>query len=118
VKTLPKELRTCRSTQGIQGNTFHNMVAQDFTGFGIWAKGVEWRCFTASDRELRGREDRGGREAAHREALVGVAGARSETGHAGEGDRRRRGGIARDRERALAGKKLSLWLGLGLEAFF
>jgi hypothetical protein len=68
-------------------------------------KGVEWRCFTASDRELRGREDRGGREVAHREALVGVAGARPETGHAGEGDRRRRGGITRDRERALAGRK-------------
>jgi hypothetical protein len=105
VKPSQRELETCRDAQNTQRHTYHNMDSQDFTGFGIGQKGWKQRCFTASDRELREREDRGGREAAHRGALVGVAGARPESVHAGEGDRRRRGGIARDRERALAGEK-------------
>jgi hypothetical protein len=46
---------------------------------------VEGRCFTSSDRELRGSGDRGGRKPAHREAQDGVAGARPETVAAGGG---------------------------------
>jgi hypothetical protein len=64
VKTLPKELRTCRSTQGIQGNTFHNLVALDFTGIhklDLIHKGV-----AQSEETERKREAEGRKEAAHR----------------------------------------------------
>jgi hypothetical protein len=81
---------------------------------------VKGRSLTASDRGLRGSGDRGGRgEPADREGQDGVAGAWPETRHAGEGDRRRRGGVARDREKkVLAGRNNEPLARLGLEAFF
>jgi hypothetical protein len=116
VKTLPKELRTCRSVQGTHRNTFHHLESLGFTGFGDFHKRWKWEPLltrTESERELRERwmgcspRGRGRAQAHDRWSTVVADEGRSP---AGEWE-------SPERQRESAGE-MSLWLGLGLEAFF
>jgi hypothetical protein len=83
------------------------MDSLGFTGFGILHKG--WKWGSAQPREQREREDRGRKEAAHRGALVEVAGEQWTPVReiAGERvDRQREGANAENRE--LRGRKEAL----------
>ena len=85
-------------------------------------QGVETECLTASQTESRREKDRGKERG---EVLLTGEGRRGARGHqvAGEspvGGRSpvERGRHERDREKHWRGSEWSLWLGLGLEAFF
>jgi hypothetical protein len=76
---------------------------------------VERRC---SNREQRGSRDRG-KICSPREKKRAQAHDCRSREVAGGGDRRRRGGDARDREQRVLGKRVSLWLGsAGWRPFF
>jgi hypothetical protein len=117
VKPSQRELRTCRSVQGTQKNTFHQLESLGFTGLEEFHK--RWnRVLTVTQTESRER-DRG------REVLLteeGRRGARGRRSTVGDGGRRwweiagGGEGVARETEKTAG--EMSLWLGLGLEAFF
>jgi hypothetical protein len=81
MKTLPKELRTCRNAQSTQRNTLHNMVSLDFTGFGIRHKGWKWGALqeTGAHTERKGKERE--REGISPEGEEMSAGARTPEDH-------------------------------------
>jgi hypothetical protein len=83
VKTLPKELITCRSVQGTHRNTFHHLESLGFTGFEEIHKRWKWEPLltrTESERELRERwmgcspRGRGQAQAEHDRRSTVVAG--------------------------------------------
>jgi hypothetical protein len=83
VKTLSKELITCRSVQGTHRNTFHHLESLGFTGFEEIHKRWKWEPLltrTESERELRERwmgcspRGRGQAQAEHGRRSTVVAG--------------------------------------------
>jgi hypothetical protein len=98
LKTLPKELRTCRRVQGIQGNTFHNRDSPDFSRFRVLAQKGEVRGLCSPEQRERRTE---GEVCSPREGRRGAQSRRSTVEDGGHRWREIAGGgegIARNRE--------------------